>query len=54
MRKKKKKLLTLSRFVEEMKKLVLKAPRFGVKPTKVIRDKTKYTRRSKHRKTLEE
>lgn len=49
---KKKKIKTLHQFIEEMKKLVLKAPRSGVKPTRVIRDKTKYSRKDKHKKKL--
>jgi len=34
---------------DALKKLAQKPPRMGVKPTKVIRDKTKYTRKNKHR-----
>lgn len=34
---------------EELKKLSQKAPRAGVHHTKVVPDKTKYTRKKKHR-----
>jgi hypothetical protein len=34
---------------EELKKLAMKPPRAGVQPTKVVPDKTKYTRKKKHK-----
>lgn len=34
---------------EELEELKYKAPRSGVRPTKVVPDKTKYTRKIKHK-----
>jgi len=45
-----KKKMTLTKYLKEMKKLLIKAPRAGIKPTKVIKDKTKYSRKEKHKK----
>jgi len=49
---KKNKKLTLKEFVEKMKRLVYKK-RSPIKPTKIIRDKTKYNRKKKHKKNDE-
>lgn len=37
---------------ERLEEMKIKAPRAGVRPTKVVPDKTKYTRKTKHRKSL--
>ena len=41
-------------FKKDLEKLKLKAPRSGVHPTKVVPDKTKYTRKTKHKKAVNE
>ena len=38
---------------KELEDLKHKAPRAGVRPTKVFKDKTKYTRREKHKKSCQ-
>lgn len=45
----KKKLEFTQKQKEELKKIMRKPPRMGVKPTKVVPDKTKYSRKKKHR-----
>lgn len=44
-----KKIKTLSQLKKEMELLKYKTPRAGVHPTKVVPDKTKYTRKKKHK-----
>lgn len=34
---------------QELKKISQKPPRAGVYPSKIIKDKTKYTRKNKHK-----
>lgn len=41
---------SINKLREELERLKRKAPRAGVRPTKVIPDKTKYTRKEKHKK----
>ena len=48
-----KKIKSEKKLKEELEKLKTKAPRSGVHPTKVIPDKTKYSRKKKHRKEYE-
>lgn len=43
------KLKSEARMRQELEDLKHKAPRAGVRPTKIVPDKTKYTRKVKHR-----
>jgi len=45
---------TVAQAKKLLEKLKYKAPRVGVHPTKVVPDKTKYTRKKKHRKKNEQ
>lgn len=41
---------TLRDIKEKLEKIAQKAPRAGVHPTKVFKDKSKYNRKEKHKK----
>lgn len=43
------KIKTERQLQKELQELKIKAPRVGVLPTKVVPDKTKYTRKIKHK-----
>lgn len=47
---KRRKKKTIKQLQEDLKKLLHKAPRTGVMPIKVHKDKSKYTRKQKHKK----